>query len=72
MDVLNELGSESTTLHWHGQHQKETPYMDGVPYVTQCPILPHDTFRYTFKATQGGTHFWHSHIGEHHKLVLFY
>nr|ATI08981.1 laccase I [Monochamus alternatus] len=62
-DVTNMLGSEGTTIHWHGQHQKNTPYMDGVPYVTQCPILPHDTFRYTFKAIQAGTHFWHSHIG---------
>ncbi|KAJ8954970.1 hypothetical protein NQ318_000401 [Aromia moschata] len=57
------LGSEGTTIHWHGQHQKSYPYMDGVPYVTQCPILPHNTFRYTFKADQSGTHFWHSHIG---------
>ncbi|CAG9818287.1 unnamed protein product [Phaedon cochleariae] len=63
VDVRNKMGSESTTMHWHGQHQKDTPYMDGVPFVTQCPILPHDTFRYTFRATQAGTHFWHSHIG---------
>nr|CAH7745046.1 unnamed protein product [Callosobruchus chinensis] len=63
VDVTNKLMSEGTTIHWHGQHQKETPYMDGVPYVTQCPILPHDTFRYIFKAEQVGTHFWHSHIG---------
>nr|XP_023019016.1 laccase-1-like [Leptinotarsa decemlineata] len=63
VDVQNKMGSEATTMHWHGQHQRETPYMDGVPYVTQCPILPHNTFRYTFKAEQAGTHFWHSHIG---------
>nr|CAI5859313.1 unnamed protein product [Callosobruchus analis] len=63
VDVTNKLMSEGTTIHWHGQHQKDTPYMDGVPYVTQCPILPHDTFRYIFKAEQVGTHFWHSHIG---------
>ncbi|KAG5884696.1 hypothetical protein JTB14_013708 [Gonioctena quinquepunctata] len=63
VDVKNKMGSEGTTMHWHGQHQRESPYMDGVPFVTQCPILPHDTFRYTFKAAQAGTHFWHSHIG---------
>ncbi|KAJ8920457.1 hypothetical protein NQ315_005325 [Exocentrus adspersus] len=63
VDVTNMLGSEATTIHWHGQHQKEYPYMDGVPYVTQCPILPHETFRYAFKAKQAGTHFWHSHLG---------
>ncbi|XP_072384918.1 uncharacterized protein [Diabrotica undecimpunctata] len=63
VDVSNKMTSEATTIHWHGQHMKATPYMDGVPFVTQCPILPMDTFRYTFKAAQAGTNFWHSHIG---------
>ncbi|CAH1282323.1 unnamed protein product [Diabrotica balteata] len=63
VDVSNKMTSEATTIHWHGQHMQSTPYMDGVPFVTQCPILPQDTFRYTFKAAQAGTHFWHSHIG---------
>lgn len=35
----------------------------GVPQVTQCPIAPHTTFRYTFRADHEGTHWWHSHIG---------
>ncbi|XP_056642031.1 uncharacterized protein LOC130448620 [Diorhabda sublineata] len=63
VDVYNKMTSEATAIHWHGQHMKATPYMDGVPYITQCPILPGNTFRYTFKADQPGTHFWHSHIG---------
>ncbi|XP_050293689.1 uncharacterized protein LOC126734191 [Anthonomus grandis grandis] len=63
VDVENSLMSEGTTIHWHGQHQRDTPYMDGVPYVTQCPILPKNTFRYSFIAKQAGTHFWHSHLG---------
>ncbi|KAH1012700.1 iron transport multicopper oxidase fetC isoform X1 [Dendroctonus ponderosae] len=63
VDVKNLLMSEGTTIHWHGQHMRDTPYMDGVPYVTQCPILPRTTFRYSFKAAQAGTHFWHSHLG---------
>ncbi|KAL1506103.1 hypothetical protein ABEB36_005531 [Hypothenemus hampei] len=63
VDVKNQMMSEGVTIHWHGQHMLETPYMDGVPYVTQCPILPRTTFRYTFKAAQAGTHFWHSHTG---------
>ncbi|GAB6019581.1 hypothetical protein CHUAL_001150 [Chamberlinius hualienensis] len=37
--------------------------MDGVPMITQCPILPHNTFRYRFTASPVGTHFWHSHAG---------
>lgn len=64
VDVVNELTSETTTIHWHGQHQKGYPYMDGVPYVSQCPIMPGSTFRYDFKAVNPGTHFWHSHSGE--------
>lgn len=31
--------------------------------MTQCPILPHTTFRYTVKADNVGTHWWHSHVG---------
>ncbi|XP_044007229.1 L-ascorbate oxidase-like isoform X2 [Aphidius gifuensis] len=63
VDVTNSLIAESTTLHWHGQHHRTTPYMDGVPYVTQCPIPPGATFRYHYPAATPGTHFWHSHSG---------
>ncbi|XP_055539968.1 uncharacterized protein LOC129726845 [Wyeomyia smithii] len=63
VDVENHLMGESTTIHWHGLHQKRTPYMDGVPHISQCPISPETTFRYTFKADNPGTHFWHSHTG---------
>ncbi|XP_065091239.1 uncharacterized protein LOC135712206 [Ochlerotatus camptorhynchus] len=63
VDVENHLMGDSTTIHWHGLHQKKTPYMDGVPHISQCPISPGTTFRYTFKADNPGTHFWHSHTG---------
>jgi L-ascorbate oxidase len=63
VDVHNNLVSESTSLHWHGHHQVGSPHMDGVPHVTQCPISPGTTFRYTFNADSPGTHFWHSHSG---------
>ncbi|XP_055385677.1 uncharacterized protein LOC129614808 [Condylostylus longicornis] len=63
VDVKNSMLGESTTIHWHGLHQKSNPYMDGVPHISQCPILPHGTFRYVFKAENIGTHFWHSHVG---------
>ena len=35
----------SLTIHWHGLHMRGTQYMDGVPMVTQCSILPWDKFR---------------------------
>ena len=63
VDVKNHLMSEGTTIHWHGIHQRKTPYMDGVPHISQCPIGPGNTFRYNFNAENQGTHFWHSHIG---------
>lgn len=34
-----------------------------MPQITQCPILSHTTFRYTVKANNAGTHWWHSHVG---------
>lgn len=63
VDVQNHLMGDTTTIHWHGLHQRETPYMDGVPFISQCGIQPEQTFRYEFKADNVGTHFWHSHTG---------
>ncbi|XP_063850104.1 uncharacterized protein LOC135094180 [Scylla paramamosain] len=63
VNVENDLHLDSTSIHWHGIHQRGTPYMDGVPFLTQCPILPGTTFRYRFVADEPGTHYWHSHSG---------
>lgn len=63
VDVKNRLMSEGTTIHWHGMHQRNSPYMDGVPHISQCPIPPGQGFRYNFNAENAGTHFWHSHLG---------
>ncbi|KAH0556122.1 hypothetical protein GP486_005944 [Trichoglossum hirsutum] len=52
---------EGTAFHWHGLLQTGTPYMDGVPGVTQCPIPSGQSFTYTFQANQVGTSWWHSH-----------
>ncbi|XP_014238681.2 laccase-like [Trichogramma pretiosum] len=71
VEVRNTMMSESTTIHWHGFKQKNTPYMDGVPFVTQCPIQPGETFQYIFNASQPGTYFWHSHIGTQRSDGLF-
>lgn len=37
--------------------------MDGVPYLTQCPVPFGESFRYSFYAADEGTHFYHSHAG---------
>ena len=59
--VVNRLERETTSIHWHGLHQNNTPWMDGVDHVTQCGILPGASFRYIFKAFPSGSHWYHSH-----------
>lgn len=43
---ISEEPAEGTTIHWHGFLQTGTPWMDGVPGVTQCPIPPGHSFTY--------------------------
>uniref|UniRef100_A0A1A9WRU6 Uncharacterized protein n=1 Tax=Glossina brevipalpis TaxID=37001 RepID=A0A1A9WRU6_9MUSC len=64
-DVLNTM-HETTSIHWHGIHHYKTPYMDGVPFITQYPIEPGQAFRYRFEIDHAGTHWWHSHT-EHQR-----
>ncbi|KFZ07766.1 hypothetical protein V502_09754 [Pseudogymnoascus sp. VKM F-4520 (FW-2644)] len=61
--VNNEITEpeEGTSLHWHGFFQKETPWYDGVPSITQCPIAPGSTFTYRFRADVYGTSWYHAH-----------
>ncbi|KAK3911751.1 Laccase-4 [Frankliniella fusca] len=61
--VENDFANEGATLHWHGVWMQGSPHMDGVPYVSQCPIQPYNVFEYAFTAYPAGTHMWHSHIG---------
>ncbi|XP_064095739.1 uncharacterized protein LOC135207812 [Macrobrachium nipponense] len=72
VDVFNNLPSTAVSLHWHGltlgrtaavPTARTTPFMDGAPGVTQCPIPPGSGFRYSFDATDPGTHFWHASTG---------
>jgi FtsP/CotA-like multicopper oxidase with cupredoxin domain len=61
--LTNEAEGAATAIHWHGIRQLNTQYMDGAPYVTQCPIPFGEKFRYAFHADDEGTHFYHSHAG---------
>ena len=56
--VQNDL-SDSTAVHWHGQRVPNS--MDGVPFITQPPIKPGETFTYEFTAGPFGSHMYHSH-----------
>ena len=71
VSVHNRLTSEGITIHWHGMHQKDTPWMDGVGFISQAPITPGATFDYVFKATPAGTHWYHSHVGAQRTDGLF-
>ncbi|XP_011694706.1 PREDICTED: laccase-4 [Wasmannia auropunctata] len=59
--VYNKLGSDELTFHWHGIRQKDSNHMDGVPMITQCPILPFGGFRYKITPESAGTYFYHAH-----------
>ncbi|KZV71498.1 multicopper oxidase [Peniophora sp. CONT] len=66
INVTNELTISKgldvfTTIHWHGIDQKHSNWADGVDGVTQCPIVPGNSFLYSFTADQAGTLFYHSH-----------
>ena len=60
VNVTNNL-PESTAVHWHGVIVPND--QDGVPYVTQPPIKPGETFTYEFTVQEGnaGSHMYHSH-----------
>ncbi|XP_050344676.1 uncharacterized protein LOC126769838 [Nymphalis io] len=58
--VTNKIPSQDITMHWHGIQQRGTPYMDGVPMITQCPISYGSVYEYAFAASSPGTFFYHS------------
>lgn len=66
--VHNKL-KESTSLHWHGLFLPNKE--DGVPYLTQMPIEPNETFTYRFPIKQSGTHWYHSHSGLQEQLGMY-
>ncbi|KAM3443595.1 hypothetical protein MY4824_000481 [Beauveria thailandica] len=59
--VHNQLGNQSTSLHFHGLVMNGTAHMDGPSQVTQCPIPPGGSFTYNFTINQPGTYWYHSH-----------
>jgi FtsP/CotA-like multicopper oxidase with cupredoxin domain len=58
--IVNNETSQPTSIHWHGVLVPNN--MDGVPFITQDPIMPGETFAYEFRARNPGTHMYHSHI----------
>jgi FtsP/CotA-like multicopper oxidase with cupredoxin domain len=60
INVTNNL-PQSTGVHWHGLIVPNS--QDGVPFLTQPPIKPGETFTYEFQIRDGnaGSHMYHSH-----------
>lgn len=62
--TVNNLMSNSTSIHWHGIYQNGTNSMDGTVGVTQCPIAPNHSFTYEFVVKgQSGSYWYHAHQG---------
>ncbi len=58
--VVTNLLDEPHTTHWHGLFVPNA--MDGVPGITQDPILPGESFTYEFTVNPSGTRLYHSHF----------
>lgn len=65
VEVENRL-DEPTTVHWHGLRIPVT--MDGVPWLSQPPIAPGETFTYEFDLKDAGTFWYHPHINGSEQL----
>ena len=48
VNVMNQLGNETTSLHFHGIYQTDSPEMDGTAGVSQCAIPPGASLTYNF------------------------
>ena len=48
VNIYNNLGNESTGLHWHGINQYGHAQMDGSAGTAQCPVPPNSSFTYSF------------------------
>ncbi|KAJ9386213.1 CAZyme family AA1 [Paecilomyces variotii] len=62
--VTNSLteSKNGTSIHFHGIRQNYTNQNDGVVAITQCPTAPGDSITYTWRATQYGSTWYHSHF----------
>ena len=57
--LKNEL-PQSTSIHFHGVEIDDNK-QDGVTFVTQDPIRPGETYTYTLRPINCGSHMYHSH-----------
>ncbi|OPX57148.1 Multicopper oxidase with three cupredoxin domains (includes cell division protein FtsP and spore coat protein CotA) [Oceanospirillum multiglobuliferum] len=65
IEFENKL-NEPTTIHWHGL--RIPIEMDGVPFLSQPPVMPGETFVYEFTPPDGGTFWYHPHMNSVEQL----
>jgi FtsP/CotA-like multicopper oxidase with cupredoxin domain len=58
--------NEHTSIHWHGIRLPND--QDGIPYLVQPPVMPGESFRYSFAPPDTGTYFFHTHCNESEQL----
>lgn len=63
--VINQL-PEPTTIHWHGIRLPN--HADGVPFLTQQPIAPGQSYTYRFTPPDAGTFWYHPHMNSLEQL----
>ncbi|KAG4440397.1 hypothetical protein IFR05_004137 [Cadophora sp. M221] len=63
VNVINAMTTNGTSIHWHGFRQLNNCINDGANGVTECPIPPGSSKTYSFRATQYGSSWYHSHFG---------
>lgn len=59
---------EPTSVHWHGLRIDNA--MDGVPDVTQPPVMPGQQFEYRLNPPDAGTYWYHTHMRSWAQLAL--
>jgi len=62
---INRL-PDPTTVHWHGIRLPLE--MDGVPYISQLPVLPGESFDYRFQVPDAGSFWYHPHTASTQQL----
>jgi manganese oxidase len=56
----NEMDDDPTAIHLHGIILPNA--MDGVPGITQDPVMPGESFTYEVELVNAGSHMYHSHF----------
>ena len=69
----NEISdpAEGTTIHLHGLTQNGTPWFDGTPGISQCPVAPGSTYIFRSRADMYGTSWYHSHYSAQYTAGVY-